>query len=252
MRKVRAKKFLGQHFLKDLSIAQEIAHSLSPQNTILEVGPGMGVLTNYLLELNSELYVIEIDQESVKYLKTHFPNLNNHIIQGDFLQLPIDALFQNEIALIGNFPYHISSQILFKALEHKNTIIEIVGMFQKEVAERVCSEPGNKSYGVISVFLQCYYHTEYLFTVDENVFDPPPKVKSAVIRLKRNQRQQLPCNERAFRKVVKTAFGQRRKTLRNALKSLNLVDQNKAKKYLELRAEQLSVDDFFVLTQCFK
>lgn len=252
MGKVRAKKHLGQHFLKDLSIAQKIAQSLSPQTTILEVGPGMGVLTNYLLPLKSDLYVVEIDQESVRYLKTHFPTLHHRIIQGDFLQLPIETLFQNEIALIGNFPYNISSQILFKALDHRNTITEIVGMFQKEVAQRVCSHPGTKSYGIISVFLQCYYHTEYLFTVDEDVFDPPPKVKSAVIRLKRNKRQQLPCDENTFKKVVKTAFGLRRKTLRNALKSLNLTDQNKAKKYLELRAEQLSVEDFFELTQCFE
>ena len=252
MAKVRAKKHLGQHFLKDVNIAQDIAHSLNPHKTILEVGPGMGILTQYLLPLESKLFVVEIDTESVRYLKTHFPALENHIISGDFLKLPIDTIFDHPIALIGNFPYNISSQILFKALEHKETITEIVGMFQKEVAQRVCSKPGNKSYGIISVLLQCYFHVEYLFTVDEEVFDPPPKVKSAVIRLTRNDRHTLPCDEALFIKVVKTAFGLRRKTLRNALKSLQMTDQNKAKKYLELRAEQLTVHDFFELTQCFE
>ena len=254
MSKVRAKKHLGQHFLTDIEIAQNIAHSLDTNlhSTILEVGPGMGVLTQYLLPLNSELFVVEIDKESVRYLKNHYPKLENHIIEGDFLQLPIEQIFQTKIGLIGNFPYNISSQILFKALDHKNTITEIVGMFQKEVAERVASPPGKKAYGIISVLLQCYYDIEYLFTVNEDVFDPPPKVKSAVIRLRRNNRENLPCDEKKFVRTVKTAFSMRRKTLRNALKSLNLVDEIKAKKFLDLRAEQLSVEDFFELTDCFE
>ena len=254
MSKVRAKKHLGQHFLTDLEIAQNIAHSLdtSRHNSILEVGPGMGVLTKYLLNHDSEVFVIEIDKESVRYLKNHFPKLENHIIEGDFLQLPIEEIFNDKVGIIGNFPYNISSQILFKAVDHKNTISEIVGMFQKEVAERVASAPGKKAYGIISVLLQCYYDIEYLFTVNEDVFDPPPKVKSAVIRLRRNQREDLPCDEKKFIRTVKTAFSMRRKTLRNALKSLNLVDEIKAKKFLDLRAEQLSVEDFFELTDCFE
>lgn len=254
MSKVRAKKHLGQHFLKDLGIARDIAHSLSLNNysKLLEVGPGMGVLTQFLIPLDTETFVIEIDKESVSYLKKHYPELDNHLIEGDFLKLPLQEIFKEPIAIIGNFPYNISSQILFKAIDHKDLIPEIVGMFQKEVAERVVSPPGSKKYGVTSVLLQCYYDAEYLFTVDETVFDPPPKVKSAVIRLKRNDRDKLDCDEKKFIQVVKTAFGQRRKTLRNALKSLNLVDENTASHYLSLRAEQLSVEDFMNLTSCFE
>jgi len=254
MSKVRAKKHLGQHFLKDLGIARDIAHSLSLNNysKVLEVGPGMGVLTQFLIPLDTETFVIEIDKESVSYLKKHYRELDNHLIEGDFLKLPLQEIFKEPIAIIGNFPYNISSQILFKAIDHKDLIPEIVGMFQKEVAERVASAPGKKAYGIISVFLQCYYDIEYLFTVNEDVFDPPPKVKSAVIRLRRNQREDLPCDEKKFIRTVKTAFSMRRKTLRNALKSLNLVDEIKAKKFLDLRAEQLSVEDFFELTDCFE
>ena len=254
MSKVRAKKHLGQHFLKDLGIARDIAHSLSLDNysKLLEVGPGMGVLTQFLIPLDTETFVIEIDKESVSYLKKHYPELDNHIIEGDFLKLPLQEIFKEPIAIIGNFPYNISSQILFKAIDHKDLIPEIVGMFQKEVAERVVSPPGSKKYGVISVLLQCYYDVEYLFTVDETVFDPPPKVKSAVIRLRRNDRDKLDCDEKKFIQVVKTAFSQRRKTLRNALKSLNLVDENSASQYLSLRAEQLSVENFMNLTSCFE
>ena len=254
MSKVRAKKYLGQHFLKDLGIARDIAHSLSLNNysKVLEVGPGMGVLTQFLIPLNTETFVIEIDKESVSYLKKHYPELDNHLIEGDFLKLPLQEIFKEPIAIIGNFPSPISSQILFKAVDHKDLIPEIVGMFQKEVAERVVSPPGSKKYGIISVLLQCYYDVEYLFTVDETVFDPPPKVKSAVIRLRRNDRDKLDCDEKKFIQVVKTAFGQRRKTLRNALKSLNLVDENTASQYLSLRAEQLSVEDFMNLTSCFE
>ncbi|MGB1931563.1 MAG: 16S rRNA (adenine(1518)-N(6)/adenine(1519)-N(6))-dimethyltransferase RsmA [Flavobacteriales bacterium] len=254
MSKVRAKKHLGQHFLKDLGIARDIAHSLSLNNysKVLEVGPGMGVLTQFLIPLDTETFVIEIDKESVSYLKKHYPELDNHLIEGDFLKLPLQEIFKEPIAIIGNFPYNISSQILFKAIDHKDLIPEIVGMFQKEVAERVVSPPGSKKYGIISVLLQCYYDVECLFTVDETVFDPPPKVKSAVIRLRRNDRDKLDCDEKKFVQVVKTAFGQRRKTLRNALKSLNLVDENTASQYLSLRAEQLSVEDFMNLTSCFE
>tara|TARA_B100000513_G_scaffold108872_1_gene47156 strand:+ start:190 stop:954 length:765 start_codon:yes stop_codon:yes gene_type:complete len=254
MSKVRAKKFLGQHFLKDLGIARDIAHSLSLNNysNVLEVGPGMGVLTQFLIPLDIKTFVIEIDKESVSYLKKYYPELDNHLIEGDFLKLPLQEIFKEPIAIIGNFPYNISSQILFKAIDHKDLIPEIVGMFQKEVAERVVSPPGSKKYGIISVLLQCYYDVEYLFTVDETVFNPPPKVKSAVIRLRRNERNKLKCDEKKFVQVVKTAFCQRRKTLRNALKSLNLVDENTASQYLSLRAEQLSVEDFMNLTSCFE
>ena len=254
MSKVRAKKHLGQHFLKDLGIARDIAHSLSLNNysKVLELGPGMGVLTQFLIPLDIETFVIEIDKESVSYLKKYYPELDNHLIEGDFLKLPLQEIFKEPIAIIGNFPYNISSQILFKAIDHKDLIPEIVGMFQKEVAERVVSPPGSKKYGIISVLLQCYYDVEYLFTVDETVFNPPPKIKSAVIRLRRNDRDKLECDEKKFVQVVKTAFGQRRKTLRNALKSLNLVDENTASQYLSLRAEQLSVEDFMNLTSCFE
>ncbi len=254
MGKVRAKKHLGQHFLNDLSIAQKIADSLQQQayKQVLEIGPGMGVLTQFLLQKDNEVFVIEIDTESVVYLKTHFPQLNNHIIEGDFLKLPLNEIFKEPFALIGNFPYNISSQILFKALEHKDIIPQIAGMFQKEVAERVASQPGNKNYGIISVLLQAYYDIEYLFTVNEDVFTPPPKVKSGVIRLIRKENQTLDCDEKLFKRVVKTAFNQRRKTLRNALKSITLVDKKKAEPYLGLRAEHLSVDDFIELTQSFE
>lgn len=254
MGKVRAKKHLGQHFLNDLNVAQKIADSLHHQayKQVLEIGPGMGILTQFLLQKDSEVFVIEIDTESVVYLKTHFPLLNNHIIEGDFLKLPLNEIFKKPFALIGNFPYNISSQILFKALEHKDIIPEIAGMFQKEVAERVASQPGNKNYGIISVLLQAYFDIEYLFTVNEDVFTPPPKVKSGVIRLIRKENQTLDCDEKLFKRVVKTAFNQRRKTLRNALKSITLVDEKKAETYLGLRAEQLSVDDFILLTQSFE
>ena len=254
MGKVRAKKNLGQHFLNDLNVAQKIAESLDQQahRQVLEIGPGMGVLTQFLLQKENEVFVVEIDKESVVYIKTHFPQLNNRIIEGDFLKLPLNEIFKKPFSLFGNFPYNISSQILFKALEHKDIIPEIVGMFQKEVAERVASQPGNKNYGIISVLLQAYYDIEYLFTVNEDVFTPPPKVKSGVIRLIRKKNQTLDCDENLFKRVVKTAFNQRRKTLRNALKSITLVDRKKAAPYLGMRAEQLSVDDFIKLTQSFE
>ena len=249
MKKVRAKKHLGQHFLKDLSIAKAIAESLSGEGykNIIEVGPGMGVLTQYLIPKNFITHVIELDQESVRYLKAEYPQLSQRIYSSDFLKLNLKEITDQSFGLIGNYPYNISSQILFKALEYKDQIPEIVGMFQKEVAERVASKPGNKKYGIISVLLQAYYNIEYLFTVDEHVFDPPPKVKSGVIRLRRNNTKTLDCNEKFFKQMVKQAFSQRRKTLRNALKPLiNKSDFDEP--LLNLRAERLSVKDFVYLT----
>jgi 16S rRNA (adenine1518-N6/adenine1519-N6)-dimethyltransferase len=249
MNYVKAKKHLGQHFLKDLSIAQRIASSISPEETtnILEIGPGTGVLTQFLLQNPlMQLTAIEIDSESVVYLKEHFPNLS--LIEGDFLNYDIDSLFGGEpFCIIGNFPYNISSQIFFKALEYKDRIPVIAGMLQKEVAERLASPPGNKTYGILSVFLQAYYDIEYLFTVSEDVFDPPPKVKSGVIRLKRNNVEKLDCDEKLFIAVVKAGFNQRRKTLRNALRSLHNNPQA-THPLLEKRAEQLDVASFVELT----
>ena len=247
--KVRAKKHLGQHFLKDLSIARSITEALSGEgySNIVEVGPGMGVLTQYLLTKDFITHVIELDGESVSYLKAEYPQLSQHIYSADFLKLNLETITDQSFALIGNFPYNISSQILFKALDYKNQIPEIIGMFQKEVAERVASSPGNKKYGIISVLLQAYYNIEYLFTVDEDVFDPPPKVKSGVIRLRRNDEKKLECNEKFFKQVVKQAFSQRRKTLRNSLKPL-IGKSGFNDPILELRAERLSVKDFVYLT----
>ena len=247
--KVRAKKHLGQHFLKDLSIARSITDALSGEgySNIVEVGPGMGVLTQYLLTKDFITHVIELDRESVSYLQAEYPQLSQRIYSTDFLKLNLETITDQSFALIGNFPYNISSQILFKALDYKDQIPEIVGMFQKEVGERVASGPGNKKYGIISVLLQAYYNIEYLFTVDEHVFDPPPKVKSGVIRLRRNDEKKLDCNEKFFKQVVKQAFSQRRKTLRNALKPL-IGKSGFNDQILELRAERLSVKDFVYLT----
>ena len=247
--KVRAKKHLGQHFLKDLSVARSITDALSGESytNIIEIGPGMGVLTQYLLTKDFITHVIELDRESVSYLQAEYPQLSQRIYSADFLKLNPETITDQPFALIGNFPYNISSQILFKALDYKDQIPEIVGMFQKEVAERIASSPGNKKYGIISVLVQAYYNIEYLFTVDEDVFDPPPKVKSGVIRLSRNDKKKLDCNEKFFKQVVKQAFSQRRKTLRNALKPLiGKSGFNDPK--LELRAERLSVKDFVYLT----
>ncbi|EFK96876.1 Dimethyladenosine transferase [sediment metagenome] len=250
---VRAKKHLGQHFLKDEVIAEQIVNSLAHSDkydVVLEVGPGMGVLTNYLIKKNEfETYLIDIDRDSIAYLKEHFPTLENYIIEGDFLKLNLTNLFDNKpFAVIGNFPYNISTEILFKVLDHKNQVPEVVGMFQKEVAERIASKPGNKIYGVTSVLLQAFYNIEYLFTVNENVFNPPPRVKSAVIRLTRNLAQQLDCDEKLFKQVVKAGFNQRRKTLRNAIKAFKLKPEFIDHKYLTQRAEELSVQDFVALT----
>ncbi|OFY86889.1 MAG: 16S rRNA (adenine(1518)-N(6)/adenine(1519)-N(6))-dimethyltransferase [Bacteroidetes bacterium RIFCSPLOWO2_12_FULL_35_15] len=252
-KEVRAKKHLGQHFLKDETIALNIVKSLkhtSLYKKVLEVGPGMGVLTKYLItEPDFETHIIDIDWDSIAYLKKHFPVLENRIIEGDFLKLDFNNLFDNEsFAVIGNFPYNISTEILFKVLDHKNQVPEVVGMFQKEVAERIASKPRNKTYGITSVLLQAFYDIEYLFTVNENVFDPPPRVKSAVIRLTRNEVQQLDCNEKLFKQVVKAGFNQRRKTLRNSIKAFKLKPEFLDHKYLTQRAEELSVADFVALT----
>ena len=250
---VRAKKHLGQHFLKDETIALGIVKSLkhhSLYKNVLEVGPGMGVLTKYLIkEPTFDTYLIEIDRESITYLKRNFPSLSNNIIEGDFLKLDFNNLFKNEsFAVIGNFPYNISTEILFKVLDHKNQVPEVVGMFQKEVAERIASKPRKKSYGITSVLLQAYYDIEYLFTVNEDVFVPPPKVKSAVIRLTRNTVQHLNCDEKLFKQLVKAGFNQRRKTLRNSIKAFKLKPEYLNHIYLTQRAEELSVADFVALT----
>lgn len=250
MNKVRAKKHLGQHFLTDTSIAAKIANSFTEDvpELILEIGPGMGVLTQFLLKRpNSKTSVVEIDTESVAYLKTNFPELANNIIEGDFLKLDLKKYFTEPFAVGGNFPYNISSQILFKVIDYRNQVPQLVGMFQKEVAERVAAPPGSKTYGILSVLLQTYYSIEYLFTVHEHVFSPPPKVKSGVIRLVRNKVDKLPCDEKLFKQVVKTSFNQRRKTLSNSLKSilLNLKPENEV---FKKRPEQLSVQEFVDLT----
>ncbi|WP_348798327.1 16S rRNA (adenine(1518)-N(6)/adenine(1519)-N(6))-dimethyltransferase RsmA [Flavobacterium adhaerens] len=252
MEKVKAKKHLGQHFLKDESIAKDIADTLSLEGyeDILEIGPGMGVLTKYMLDKPINTYVIEIDDESVAYLNGNYPKLHGHIISKDFLKYDINEVFQGkQFAIIGNFPYNISTQIVFKVLEYRNQIPEFSGMFQKEVAERICEKKGTKAYGILSVLAQAFYDTEYLFTVDENVFNPPPKVKSGVMRMHRKEDYSLPCNEKLFFTVVKTAFQQRRKTLRNSLKTLNLSDKLKEETLFNLRPEQLDYKEFIALTQ---
>ena len=219
---VRAKKSLGQHFLTDQGVARSIVDALTaPAGDVLEVGPGMGVLTRYLLERpDVDLRLVEIDGESVDYLLTHFPGMQGRLIQADFLRLPLEKFFGDKFLIIGNFPYNISSQIFFKVLDYKDKVPEVVCMIQKEVAERIAEKPGSKTYGILSVLLQAWYDIEYLFTVGSGAFAPPPKVQSAVIRLRRNSRTDLGCDEALFKAVVKTAFGQRRKTLRNSLRPL--------------------------------
>lgn len=248
MEQVKAKKFLGQHFLTDESIAERIARSVGADTRcLLEIGPGMGVLTKYLVDSPQYHFkAIEIDRESVAYLHEHYPTLD--LIEGDFLRLDLKTIFPEPFAVIGNFPYNISSQILFRVFENRNMIPEVVGMFQKEVAERVAAGPGSKTYGILSVLLSAFYDIEYLFTVHEHVFNPPPKVKSAVIRLRRNDVTQLDCDEKLFVQVVKTGFNQRRKTLRNALKPLNMSLDGIPDTLLTKRAEQLSVSDFITIT----
>jgi 16S rRNA (adenine1518-N6/adenine1519-N6)-dimethyltransferase len=247
--KVRPKKFLGQHFLNDQNIARKIVDALPDDSVkVLEIGPGMGVLTRYLIDRSSiQLKAVEIDWDSVAYLKTHFPGME--VVEGDFLTLSLNEIFEGKFSVIGNFPYNISSQIFFKVLEYRHSVDNVVCMLQKEVADRIASVHGNKTYGILSVLLQAYYDVQYLFKVNPGVFTPPPKVMSAVIRLKRNNRNHLPCSETLFTTVVKQGFNNRRKTLRNALKNLTLAPEISAHNLLDQRAEQLSVDDFIFLTQ---
>ncbi|UMB53176.1 16S rRNA (adenine(1518)-N(6)/adenine(1519)-N(6))-dimethyltransferase RsmA [Lutibacter sp. A64] len=248
---VKAKKHLGQHFLKDELIAQQIADSLTEKRykNVLEIGPGMGVLTKYLLKKPLKTHVIEIDTESVEYLQAHYLNLADRIISKDFLKINIEDYFAKEqVAIIGNFPYNISTQIVFKTLENRHQIPEFSGMFQKEVAQRIAEKEGSKVYGILSVLTQAFYNVEYLFTVPPTVFNPPPKVDSGVIRLIRKENYNLPVDEKLFFKVVKTAFQQRRKTLRNSLKTLNLSDSLREDSIFGQRPEQLSVQEFINLT----
>ena len=260
MQQVRAKKSLGQHFLIDLDVAQRIAATVSEyqQLPVLEVGPGMGVLTQYLLQQGHDLKVVELDSESVAYLQENYPALADRIIEKDFLKLDLqEACGTGNMVVIGNYPYNISSQILFKVLDYKDQVVCCSGMFQREVAQRIAAGPGSKTYGILSVLLQAWYDIEYLFTVDENVFDPPPKVKSGVIKLVRNDVTNLGCDERLFKSVVKTSFGQRRKTLRNSLRGMIPPDAMPRldEQYADLfkrRPEQLSVSEFVELTNIIK
>ncbi|WP_139957056.1 16S rRNA (adenine(1518)-N(6)/adenine(1519)-N(6))-dimethyltransferase RsmA [Flavicella sediminum] len=248
---VRAKKHLGQHFLKDEQIAKDIADSLTEKgyDTVLEIGPGMGVLTKYLLEKDYTTHVIEIDTESVEYLQNTYLNLAPRIISKDFLKINITDYFkEKQFAIIGNFPYNISTQIVFKTLDYRDQIPEFSGMFQKEVAERIAEKKGSKKYGILSVIAQAFYDIEYLFTVPPTVFDPPPKVESGVIRMIRKADYSLPVDEKLFYRVVKTAFNQRRKMLRSSLKSMNLSDKLREDAIFALRPEQLSVEEFINLT----
>lgn len=253
---VKPKKHLGQHFLKDDTVCQRMANQMddfTEINHVLEVGPGMGALTKFLLAKDDfETHVIEVDEESVDYLYENFPDLRGRIYSRDFLKENLNEMFEAKFAVFGNFPYNISSQILFKVLDYKDQVPLVVGMFQKEVAVRVSEGPGSKKYGIISVLLQAFYDIEYLFTVDEDVFIPPPKVKSGVIKLTRNKVKKLDCDEKLFKRVVKAAFNQRRKTLRNSLKALiNEVSEgfDTSSDLFQRRAETLSVDEFIQLTQ---
>lgn len=248
---VKPKKHLGQHFLKDENIAQKIANTLSFQgyDDVLEIGPGTGVLTKYLLEKDITTHVIELDTESVEFLKNNYLSLSNRIYEADFLKYDLSQIFgDKQFAITGNFPYNISSQIIFKTLELRTQVSEFSGMFQKEVAQRICAKEGSKTYGILSVLTQAFYDAEYLFTVPPSVFHPPPKVDSGVLRLTRKDNFKLSCNEVLFFKVVKTAFQQRRKTLRNSLKSFNLSDNLKANTIFGQRPEQLNVSQFIELT----
>ncbi len=250
MDKVKAKKHLGQHFLNDENTARKISGTLSFQGYefVLEIGPGMGVLTKYLLDKPIDTHVIEIDSESVRYLEQNYPKLEGKIIAGDFLKYNINLLFDGApFAIIGNFPYNISTQIVFRMLEFRHRIPEFSGMFQKEVAERICEKEGSKAYGILSVLVQAFYDAEYLFTVSETVFTPPPKVKSGVLRLTRKENFTLPCNEKLFFTIVKTAFNQRRKTLRNSLRGLNLSESLREDVIFAQRPEQLGVAEFIAL-----
>ena len=247
---VRAKKSLGQHFLRDKNIALRIVNLLEADGVgdIIEVGPGTGVLSGYLLERFGKLYhAVEVDHESVEYLKENLPELGPRIHSVDFLKFDLSEFFKNDLFIIGNFPYNISSQILFRVLLYRKQVKEVVGMFQKEVARRISTGPGSKEYGILSVLLGAFYDMSYSFTVSEKVFSPPPRVKSAVIRLERNSREYLPCDEDLFFRIVKMGFNQRRKTLRNSLSSL-ILPENRQSDILNYRPEQLSVESFFELT----
>ena len=252
MRLVKPKKFLGQHFLKDLKVAQDIADTVDsqPELPILEVGPGMGVLTQFLVKKERTVKVVEVDYESVAYLREAFPSLEDHIIEDDFLKMNLNRTFDgNPFVLTGNYPYNISSQIFFKMLDNKELIPCCTGMIQKEVAERIAAGPGSKTYGILSVLIQAWYEVEYLFTVSEHVFNPPPKVKSAVIRMTRNQTHDLGCNEKLFKQVVKTTFNQPRKTLRNSIKPILGKESSILQdEIFNKRPEQLSVQQFVELT----
>lgn len=252
MSSVRAKKHLGQHFLTDKNIASKIVESLRPSGKytqVLEVGPGMGILSDFLLQKSEyETFLIDLDSESVQFLHRKYPQLDERLINGDFLELDFKKLFPGKLGVIGNFPYNISSQIIFKVLDNRDIIPEMVGMFQKEVAERCSARPGTKEYGILTVLINAYYKVEYLFTVKAGVFNPPPKVLSAVIRLTRNETETLNCDEKLFWKVVKAGFNQRRKTLRNALSSLINKEKIGDEPMLDLRAERLTVEDFIALT----
>ena len=251
MELVKAKKHLGQHFLKDLNIAQKIADTLSLANykKVVEIGAGMGVLTQFLLKKDTEVYVVEIDKESVAYLEAHYPELREKIIADDFLKYDIAGYLREPFAIIGNFPYNISTQIVFKLLELRDYVPEFNGMFQKEVAERICEREGSKTYGILSVLVQAFYEATYLFTVSEGVFNPPPKVKSGVLRLVRKPNYHLDCDEALFFTIVKTAFNQRRKTLRNSLKSLLTNESLKKNSIFDKRPEQLPWQDFVFITK---
>jgi 16S rRNA (adenine1518-N6/adenine1519-N6)-dimethyltransferase len=247
---LKPKKSLGQHFLTDKNIARKIVNSLTwkDYSRVLEIGPGMGVLTEFLLELDDkEFRFVEIDSASVEFLNTRFPLIHDKIFTADVLKIKLDEIYDKPFAVIGNFPYNISSQLFFKILESRDLVNETVCMIQKEVAVRIASPPGSKNYGILSVLLQAYYHIEYLFSVPPQVFIPPPKVQSAVIRLKRNSTLNLGCNEEMFKKVIKTAFNQRRKTLRNSLKSI-LSGMDTSAPVFQKRPEQLGVEDFIKLT----
>lgn len=249
---IKAKKHLGQHFLTDENIALKIVNALRLENNeaILEVGPGTGVLTKYLIKKDNPIYLAEIDTESITYLKDNYNEINAQNFIGDFLKTNFNYIKPNqEVAIIGNFPYNISSQILFKIIDYYTLIPEMIGMFQKEVAERVAAEPSNKSYGILSVLVQALYDVEYLFTVHENVFNPPPKVKSGVIRMTRNPKEGLKGKEKIFKQIVKTGFNQRRKKLSNALKSMGIPEQVKEHDFMHKRAEELSIEEFISLTQ---
>ncbi|WP_270088388.1 16S rRNA (adenine(1518)-N(6)/adenine(1519)-N(6))-dimethyltransferase RsmA [Sphingobacterium sp. SYP-B4668] len=252
MSTVRAKKHLGQHFLNDKNAAQKIVDALNPQlgfDKVLEVGPGMGVLSDFLLQNTTyQTYMIDVDAESVEFLADKYPQLGDRLIHGDFLALDFSAHFGPKVAVIGNFPYNISSQILFKILDERNRVVQMTGMFQKEVAERCTAKPGSKEYGILSVFLQAYYDVKYLFTVKAGAFSPPPKVLSGVINMVRNDREKLDCDEKLFWRVVKAGFNQRRKTLRNSLSGVVTKENMSDNPLYELRAERLSVADFVTLT----